>query len=226
VNRKGAVLIVATLITACTGADAVTEPRAARQASNVGSEQVLRPSSVSSAPATTIPETTTSTLAWSSLSLDDEVVVQGPQPTAIEIEAIGVTAPVVALGVVSETGQMEVPDSVDDVGWYEFGPSPGQPGSSVLAAHVDIYGEGPGVFFNLDQLVPGDRIEVLFDEGATSTFVVTSTERVAKAGLAVDSIFAPAGEPVLRLVTCGGGFDRSSRTYNDNVIVTAEPEMP
>ena len=100
------------------------------------------------------PTTTVTTLEWSSLSIDNDVVVEGPAPTALQIEAIGVTAPVIPLGVVADTGQMEVPDNVDEVGWYRFGPSPGQPGSSVLAAHVDLYREGPGVFYNLDRLMP------------------------------------------------------------------------
>ena len=182
---------------------------------------------------TTTPETypvsptpTVTTLEWSSLSIDNDVVGEEPAPTALEIEAIGVTAPVIPLGVVAETGQMEVPDNVDEVGWYRFGPSPGQPGSSVLAAHVDLYGEGPGVFYNLDRLLPGDSIHVLFEGGETTTFVVTSSQRVPKGGLAVESIFAQDGEPVLTLITCGGAFNYSSRTYDDNVVVTAQPESP
>ncbi len=166
------------------------------------------------------------TLEWSSLSIDNDVVGEEPAPTALQIEAIGVTAPVIPLGVVAETGQMEVPDNVDEVGWYRFGPSPGQPGSSVLAAHVDLYGEGPGVFYNLDRLLPGDSINVLFEGGETTTFVVTSSERVPKGGLAVESIFAQDGQPVLTLITCGGAFNYSSRTYDDNVVVTAQPESP
>ena len=172
------------------------------------------------------PVTTVTTLEWSSLSIDNDVVVEEPAPTTLQIEAIGVTAPVIPLGVVADTGQMEVPDNVDEVGWYRFGPTPGQPGSSVLAAHVDLYGEGPGVFYNLDRLLPGDSISVLFEGGETTTFVVTSSERVPKGGLAVESIFSQDGEPVLTLITCGGAFNYSSRTYDDNVVVTAQLESP
>jgi LPXTG-site transpeptidase (sortase) family protein len=169
---------------------------------------------------------TTSTVAWSSLSLDDQSVEREPAPIGLAIEAIGVVAPVVALGVATETGQMEVPENIDEVGWYRFGPTPGQAGSSVLAAHVDMYGEGPGVFFNLDLLTAGDRIEVRFADGEVSTFLVTTTERVAKASLAVDELFATEGRPTLRLITCGGGFNRTTRAYDDNIVVTAEPEVP
>lgn len=171
-------------------------------------------------------DVTASTLAWASVRLDDEVLPEAPKPIGVAIAAIGINAPIVGLGVMPDTRQMEVPENVDEVGWYRHGPSPGRPGSSVLAAHVDMYGEGPGVFFHLDRITRGDRIEVVFDDETTMTFVVTATERVPKGGLDIDSIFASDGQPLLRLVTCGGGFNRTIRSYDDNVVVTAQPEDP
>jgi hypothetical protein len=165
-------------------------------------------------------------LAWASVRLDDEVLLEAPKPIGVEIAAIGVNASIVALGVMLDTRQMEVPENVDEVGWYRHGPSPGRPGSSVLAAHVDIAGEGPGVFFHLDRLTAGDRIEVVFDDGTSMTFVATASERVPKGSLDLDSIFASDGQPLLRLVTCGGGFNRTIRSYDDNIVVTAQPVTP
>ncbi len=230
-TRLGPALILATLLMACAGTGAGT---ASRPPASDSLELRAGTSAQTTLPETTTPEvtntgsatTTVPTLEWSSLSIDNDMVVDELAPTALQIEAIGVTAPVIPLGVVADTGQMEVPDNVDEVGWYRFGPSPGQPGSSVLAAHVDLYGEGPGVFYNLDRLLPGDSINVLFEGGETTTFVVTSSERVPKGGLAVESIFAQDGEPVLTLITCGGAFNYSSRTYDDNVVVTAQLKSP
>jgi hypothetical protein len=48
-------------------------------------------------------------------------------------------------------------------------------------------------------------------------------ERVAKAELPLDQIFARDGAPRLTLVTCGGAFNRATSGYTDNVVVTAEP---
>jgi sortase (surface protein transpeptidase) len=169
---------------------------------------------------------TTSTIPWASVRLDDEKPVEPPVPVRIEIVALDLEAPILPLGVESATGQMEVPENVDDVGWYRFGSAPGWPGSAVLAAHVDMAGEGPGVFFHLDRLRMGDRINVDFDDGTTSTFVVSHAERIPKGELNFDSVFSPVGQPLLRLVTCGGTFNRTIRSYDDNLVVTAQPLRP
>ena len=41
--------------------------------------------------------------------------------------------------------------------------------------------------------------------------------------LPFDTIFSREGNPVLTLVTCGGGFSQSSRSYDSNVVVYAVP---
>ncbi len=118
---------------------------------------------------------------------------------------------------------MDVPDNVTDVAWYEFGPSPGEPGSAVLAAHVDLAGQGPGVFFELRELEVGDLIEVAYADGLRKNFRVVARARYDKAELPLDAIFAREGPPVLTLVTCGGSFNRTSRTYDSNDVVYAVP---
>ena len=185
------------------------------------------PSPVVSVPESRGPtRTTTSTVPWASVRLGNEKPVAPALPVRIEILALDVDAPIRALGVVSETGHMEVPASAKEVGWYRFGPVPGRPGSAVLAAHVDVAGEGPGIFFNLDRLRTGDQVSVGFEDGTSLPFVVSHAERVPKGDLNFDSVFSPVGEPLLRLITCGGDFDRSLRSYDDNLVVTAHPLRP
>ncbi len=147
----------------------------------------------------------------------------GPKPTGLRIEAIGVSADIEPHGVDRSTGQMDVPDNVSDVGWYMYGPSPGDPGSAVLAAHVDLYGQGPGVFFDLDRLEPGDVISVSFDDGTEALFDVRARNTYRKDQLPTDVLFNRDGPPILSLVTCGGGFDRSTSRYDSNVVVFASP---
>jgi len=36
-----------------------------------------------------------------------------------------------------------------------------------------------------------------------------------------EAVYGPTSGPELRLVTCGGTFDRSARSYDDNVVVDA-----
>jgi sortase (surface protein transpeptidase) len=90
----------------------------------------------------------------------------------------------------------------------------------VIVGHVDSR-EGPAVFFRLGELRRGDRIMVGRDGGATVAFTVERVERHPKEALPVERIWSPATRPVLRLITCGGGFDRSTGHYRDNVIVYA-----
>lgn len=144
-------------------------------------------------------------------------------PVGLKLDSIGVDAPIVPTGVNQQTGQMAVPGNVRDVAWYEFGSRPGEEGSAVLAAHVDLARQGPGVFFNLREVDAGDIVEVSFSDGSVSVFRVEARTVYQKDQLPLDTIFARAGAPVLTLITCGGGFSESSGSYDSNVVVYAVP---
>ncbi len=144
-------------------------------------------------------------------------------PVGLRLSSIGVDAPVVPTGVNQRTGQMAVPSNVRDVAWYEFGSVPGMRGSAVLAAHVDLASQGPGVFFNLRTVDEGDIVEVEFSDGTVSVFRVEARTVYHKDELPLDTIFAREGAPVLTLITCGGGFSESSGSYDSNVVVYAVP---
>jgi hypothetical protein len=66
-----------------------------------------------------------------------------PAPVRLTVPALGVDAPLDPVGVAPD-GQMALPDDVDRVGWYRFGPAPGAAGSAVLAGHVDDAEQGLG----------------------------------------------------------------------------------
>jgi hypothetical protein len=140
-------------------------------------------------------------------------------PARLRIDGIGVDVEVVPVGV-DAAGDMQVPGPTV-AGWYEFGPRPGEPGSAMLAAHVDYDGR-PGAFFRLREVAPGDRVEVTGPDG-TLALTVTEVTRVPKAGLAATGAFDRTGPARVALVTCGGPFDRDRRSYEDNVVAWAEP---
>jgi LPXTG-site transpeptidase (sortase) family protein len=146
-----------------------------------------------------------------------------PVPVALRVDAIDIDAPVIATGVNQQTGQMAVPNNVRDVAWYKFGSRPGEVGSAVLAAHVDLASQGPGVFFDLRDLNPGDTVEVEFSDGAVTFFRVEARTVYQKDELPLDKVFARQGASVLTLITCGGGFSESSGSYDSNVVVYAVP---
>ncbi len=118
-------------------------------------------------------------------------------------------------------GEMEIPGAAE-VGWYRFGSRPGEDGSAVLAAHVDYDGQ-VGVFFELAGAEVGDSIEVARADGTTAVFVVTERAQYEKSSLPFDEIFRRDGEPSLVLITCGGDFNPSLRSYEDNVVLFASP---
>jgi LPXTG-site transpeptidase (sortase) family protein len=129
---------------------------------------------------------------------------------------------VVAVGVAGD-GQMEVPERVDDVGWYRFGPAPGAAtGSAVLAGHVDDRVQGDGAFADLGGLAPGDEVLVDRPEGSVA-YVVREVRTFRKDTLPVADLFREGGPPRLALVTCDGPFDTDVGRYRDNLVVLAEP---
>jgi sortase (surface protein transpeptidase) len=140
-------------------------------------------------------------------------------PTRVTIPAIGVDAQLVPVGLKPD-GAMQTPD-FGIAGWYDKGPKPGQPGPAVVLAHVDSKANGPDVFYRLRELKPGDQVTVHYPD-RTSTFAVTGKEETAKTSLPTSKIWNGAGTPVLRLITCGGAFDRTAGSYLDNIIVYAD----
>ena len=140
------------------------------------------------------------------------------RPVSITIPAAGVDARVVPVGL-GPGRTIEVP-GVELAGWYAPGPRPGEAGPAVIVGHVDSR-RGPAVFFRLGELHRGDRIEVGQDGGASRSFAVERVERRPKAALPVGRIWNHTRRPVLRLITCGGGFDRATGHYRDNLIVYA-----
>jgi sortase (surface protein transpeptidase) len=118
---------------------------------------------------------------------------------------------------------MAIPEDVDRVGWYEFGPVPGQEGSAVLAGHVDDREQGLGALAPLREAAVGDELVVTDADGTTTRWRVVSRELISKQVLPLERIFARVGPPRLTVVTCGGPFLPEYRSYRDNVVVVAEP---
>jgi sortase (surface protein transpeptidase) len=142
-------------------------------------------------------------------------------PVRVQIPSIGADGPVRAAGV-DATGGLEIPDSARELVWWKYGPTPGAPGSAVIAGHLDWH-HVLGIFNRLKDMTPGDRVTVTFADGHDQAFVVDTVELAEKPAVAVNGTFARDGAPVLRLVTCGGEFDDASHHYKRNVVVTAHP---
>jgi hypothetical protein len=145
-----------------------------------------------------------------------------PAPVRVALPDLGIDAPVDAVGVAAD-GQVQIPDDVDRVGWYRFGPPPGSPGNAVLAGHVDDAVQGLGALAPLRRVEAGAEMVLTDSSGVVSRWRVASRELIEKEELPLDALFARGGPPRLVLVTCGGPFDPARRSYEDNVVVVAEP---
>lgn len=156
-------------------------------------------------------------------SAEEKWSIPAGDPLRVRIPAIGVVAPLVPLGLNAD-GTLEVP-SYDRAGWYVGGPRPGQPGPAVVAAHVDSR-TGPAVFYRLKELQPGHEVHIDYAGGASVGFVVRETGRYSKSGFPTAEVYGRTEGPELRLITCTGTFDRSARSYRDNLVVWADISRP
>ena len=148
-----------------------------------------------------------------------------PAPLLLHIPQLDVSAPVVSVGVLPDGG-MEVPEDVSVVGWYAAERqrvSPGDPGTAVIAGHRDSHVQGEGALHDISTLRRGDTLDVVHLDGAVSRWVVEGVLTTPRDALPTELLFRRDGEPRLALVTCGGTFDRTTRSYSHNTIVLAVP---
>ncbi|MCJ0702195.1 class F sortase [Frigoribacterium faeni] len=147
-------------------------------------------------------------------------IADGVAPIRVSVPSIELDEPLIDLGIAAD-GRMEVPTDFDDVGWFTGGGRPGGRGPTVIAAHVDST-TGPAVFARLSEVVVGDEVEVLDADGTPARYAVTEVEDFAKADFPTARVFGATADDSLRLITCGGFFDRSVGHYDDNRVVFAE----
>ena len=143
-------------------------------------------------------------------------------PVSVDIPSIGVTSDLLRLGLNGD-GSVQVPPLADDdrAGWYEDGPAPGAVGPAALLGHVDSAEFGPGVFYDLGALEPGDEVLVTRADGTVAVFAVDRVERHPKDDFPTIEVYGNTDDAQLRLITCGGDFDSAVNSYEDNVIAFA-----
>lgn len=142
-------------------------------------------------------------------------------PTRLKIRAIAVDAPFTPLSI-GASGQLDVPppDESNLVGWFREGVTPGERGTAIVAGHVDTK-TGPGVFLYLGSVRPGTLVDIAREDGSTVTFVVDSVESFSKTAFPDDRVYADTADAQLRLITCGGEYDKKTKDYKENVVVFA-----
>ncbi|WP_328669302.1 class F sortase [Streptomyces sp. NBC_00328] len=145
------------------------------------------------------------------------------RPQRVDIPSMGVQAPVVARGL-DGRGAIDPPpfDQPGVVGWYASGAKPGAAGTALMVGHVDTETR-PAVFYRLSAVKPGDTVRVMRDDGTVAEFTVDDVQVLPRDHFDARQAYGvrESGRAELRLITCGGTFDRADRSYTANVVVSA-----
>ncbi|MEV4859398.1 class F sortase [Streptomyces ossamyceticus] len=146
-------------------------------------------------------------------------------PGRLDIERVGLRAAIEPRGIAAD-GSAGIPEDPEKVGWYRFGPAPGEPsGSAVMVGHVDSRTGDLGAFAALFDVRAGDEVTVRRAAAPPVTYRVVARARVDKDRLPA-SAFARTGRPVLTMITCAPPFDAERGGYQRNLVVTAIPAAP
>ncbi|MDT0277022.1 class F sortase [Blastococcus goldschmidtiae] len=206
-----AVVAAVAIVVAVTGQQQAPQPAAATDRSESTASE-------SAAPTAPAPPAGPQTPAAEAAPAEEAVA----EPVSVSIPSIDVTSELMRLGL-NDDGTVEVPplEADDQAGWYERGPAPGATGPAILLGHVDSAEHGPGIFFDLGALRPGDEIAVAREDGTTAVFAVDKVETHPKVEFPTLEVYGNTSDAQLRLITCGGDFDSSARSYEDNIIAFA-----
>ncbi len=171
-------------------------------------------------PGQNIPERFTENLLVNDNLADDRRYGIGLRPVRVLMGSIGLDAEAIPIGLDSN-GALAVPRRADIAGWWSGGFVPGETGPTVIVGHYDSK-VAPGIFSRLPKAKVGQLIIVEQSDGTRYPYRVTEIEKPKKSVFPTDKVYGPTESSTLRLVTCGGRFDRSTGHYVDNLIVYAE----
>ncbi|MFC1438990.1 class F sortase [Streptacidiphilus sp. N1-10] len=141
-------------------------------------------------------------------------------PVRLRIPVIGVDASVGTV-TTNRDGALEPPASDTAVGWWPKSPSPGMLGAAVIVGHLDSR-TGPAVFAGLSMLTPGDSMSIQRADGSTAVFRIRHLVVFTKSDFPTAEVYGHTANAQLRLITCGGAYDRVAQTYLGNLVVFAD----
>lgn len=140
------------------------------------------------------------------------------EPTTIRIPTLNIDTKIQQTGL-NAKGNMGVPTNYTDVAWYKHGTVPGQTGSAVIDGHVDNGLGLSGVFKRLSELKKGDDIYVLTKTGRELHFIVEEATSYPYKSVPLEKLFSRNDDARLNLITCGGTWVKSEKTYDQRFVV-------
>ena len=143
-------------------------------------------------------------------------------PLSISIPDIGVSSNLLQLGINPDrTVQVPPLNRDSQAGWYRYSPTPGQLGPSVILGHVDSAEYGPGIFFKLGALRPGNLAAITRSDHTIGVFRIERVVSYPKDHFPTLEVYGNTDHAALRLITCGGKFDFSTHNYQNNIVAYA-----
>lgn len=140
-------------------------------------------------------------------------------PALLRVPSAGIQSNVLSVGLNSDH-TIEVPTTAAQAAWYRLGPTPGALGPAVILGHVDST-HGPGVFYKLGALRPGQTIEVTRADLSVAHFRIDAVNSYPKDQFPTQAVYGPINYAGLRLITCGGKFNNTTHHYESNTVVFA-----
>lgn len=149
--------------------------------------------------------------------------VDGAAPHHLDVPSLGIAAPVVPRGL-DTSGAVDPPpySQSSKVGWYGDGSRPGAAGVALFVGHVDTERK-PAVFYGLSAARPGEKVWVTGGGGERLEFTIDDIQVFTRERFDPQKVYGPreSDRAELRLITCGGTYDKKARTYTANVVVSA-----
>ena len=153
------------------------------------------------------------------------VPARSREPVALRIPDLGIDSGIVRTGM-DVNRSIVVPEDVLVTGWFDGSRRLGaSQGSTVVVGHRDSATQGSGALYGIEELSVGASVTVQGRDGTPYSYTVQSVEFIDKDDLPSQAprVFTREGPARLVLITCGGAFDESARSYLSNVVVIATP---
>ena len=145
-----------------------------------------------------------------------EYTVAPDRPRYLSIEKLGITnSRILPMGV-NTSGELDTPNNIFDVGWYESSGKPGEGGTMLIDGHNG----GPhvyGVFKRLPELTTGDIIQVERGDGKIFNYKVVENVSVPLSDsdkyMATAAKSPETGKESVTLISCTGEWSQAQGTY-------------
>lgn len=124
-------------------------------------------------------------------------------PYRIRMPKIGIDAQVVTYGL-DANGVPEVPYNGWEVAWYDWSARPGTGSNAVFAGHVTW--SGRAVFWDLDDMAPGDDIMLEATDGTKVMYKVSEVFLVDANDPNALRVMDPTPSDTMTVITCGGDY--------------------